>query len=225
MFSGGKDSTLALHRVVEAGHEVAALVSVRARSDESYMFHVPAIELTEHQAASMRLRRVVVETSGRKEEEVDELARGLDGLEAEAMVTGALASEYQRARFLRVADGLGWKFIAPLWGRDPWEHVQECARQMEVVFTGVAAEGMGREWLWRRLDSTALDDLRGLHARHRINPSGEGGEFETGVLDAPLFRERIEARFEAKWEATRGSVHVVGITRTPKAAAAPLPRG
>ena len=199
---------LALHRVVEAGHEVAALVSVRARSAESYMFHIPAIELTEHQARSMRMRLVEVATSGEKEKEVDELGAGLCGIEAEGMVTGALASEYQRARFKRLADGMGWDFVSPLWGRDPWEHVEECARRFEAVFTGVAAEGMGKDWLGRRLDGEAIGDLRRIHARNRVHPSGEGGEFETAVLDAPLFRERLQVEWEASWEGSRGHLLV-----------------
>lgn len=199
---------LALHRVVEAGHEVAALVSVRARSADSYMFHVPAIELTAHQARSMRMRLVEVATSGEKEKEVDELGAGLRGIEAEGMVTGALASEYQRARFKRLADGMGWDFVSPLWGRDPWEHVEECARRFEAVFTGVAADGMGKEWLGRRLDTESISDLRRIHARNRVHPSGEGGEFETAVLDAPLFRERLTVEWETAWEGSRGHLVV-----------------
>ncbi len=216
MFSGGKDSTMALHRVVEAGHEVAALVSVRAARADSYMFHVPAIELTEHQARSMRMRRVVVDTSGEKEKEVDELGRGLRGLEAEGMVTGALASEYQRARFKRIADDLGWEFVAPLWGRDPWEHIEECARKFGCIFTGVAAEGLDEKWLGRRLDEEALADLRRLHEHHKIHPSGEGGEFETAVVDAPLFRERLRIQGSSRWEGKGGHLVVEAVESVSK---------
>jgi ABC transporter with metal-binding/Fe-S-binding domain ATP-binding protein len=218
MYSGGKDSTMALHRVVEEGHDIAALVSVSVRSPDSYMFHVPAIELTVHQALAMRTRRVVVDTSGEKEREVDELGAGLRGLEAEGMVTGALSSEYQRTRFKRIADDLGWEFVAPLWGRDPWEHVEECAGRFEAVFTGVAADGMGREWLGRRLDSAAIADLRRLNARNRVHPSGEGGEFETAVLDAPLFKERIQVDWEPVWEGSRGHVRIKSVERRTKPA-------
>ena len=37
-----------------------------------------------------------------------------------------------------------------------------------------------------------VEELKGLAELHDINPSGEGGEIETTVLDAPYFKKLIE---------------------------------
>jgi diphthine-ammonia ligase len=37
-----------------------------------------------------------------------------------------------------------------------------------------------------------VERLAGLQEKYKINPSGEGGELETFVLDGPIFQKRIE---------------------------------
>jgi diphthamide synthase (EF-2-diphthine--ammonia ligase) len=41
------------------------------------------------------------------------------------------------------------------------------------------------------MDGQVLRDLEGIAHTHRITLTGEGGEYETFVLDAPFFRKRI----------------------------------
>ena len=50
---------------------------------------------------------------------------------------------------------------------------------------------MDKSWLGRRYDSSALNDLNKLYDRYKIHLAGEGGEFETFVLDAPLYKKKI----------------------------------
>jgi diphthamide synthase (EF-2-diphthine--ammonia ligase) len=60
-----------------------------------------------------------------------------------------------------------------------------------------------------RIDEGAIRDLQELHRRYRIHLYGEGGEYETLVLDAPYFKERIElTETETVWYGDRG-VHKV----------------
>ena len=41
LFSGGKDSTMALYYALNKKEDVKFLLSMKSRNDESYMFHVP----------------------------------------------------------------------------------------------------------------------------------------------------------------------------------------
>ena len=45
LFSGGKDSTMALYNALETGEDVKYLLSMKSVNDESYMFHVPNIHI------------------------------------------------------------------------------------------------------------------------------------------------------------------------------------
>ena len=69
---------------------------------------------------------------------------------------------------------------------------------------------MGEEWLGVRIDEDVIRDLQELHRRYRIHLCGEGGEYETLVLDAPYFRERIElTKTEKVWYGDRGVLKVL----------------
>jgi len=196
LYSGGKDSTLATLRIMNAGHEIAALVSVIAKKTDSWMFHIPNVELTKIQAECMGLPWRRLEVVGEKEKEVDDLQSYIsqlkDELGLEAIGTGAIASKYQRERVSKMCKALGLGELSPLWGGPEESLLQELLdRKFEVYFAAVAAEGLGKDWLGSRLDEHRTDQLLKLKARLGINASGEGGEYETFVADCPLFKKRI----------------------------------
>ena len=74
--SGGKDSWRAYHLAMQK-EEVACLVSVRSRNEESYMFHTPNIHLVPLQAEAAGLPLVTVETDGIEEAELSDLSRAI----------------------------------------------------------------------------------------------------------------------------------------------------
>jgi uncharacterized protein (TIGR00290 family) len=75
----------------------------------------------------------------------------------------------------------------------------------EAIITSVAAQGFHEGWLGRKIDETCLEDLEGLSKRFGINMAGEGGEYESLVLDAPLFKSKIEVvEAEKVWRGTSG---------------------
>ena len=72
-------------------------------------------------------------------------------------------------------------------------------------FVAASADGLGPEWLGRRLTKESRDALEALARSKGINPAGEGGEYETIVLDGPLFRSRVEVtRATPEWRRDRG---------------------
>ena len=55
LFSGGKDSTMALYNALETGEDVKYLLSMKSVNDESYMFHVPNIHITDLLCRSIKI--------------------------------------------------------------------------------------------------------------------------------------------------------------------------
>jgi ABC transporter with metal-binding/Fe-S-binding domain ATP-binding protein len=193
--SGGKDSWAACHRAM-AKEEVACLVSLRPENEESYLFHTPNTHLVPLQAEAAGLPLVSVDTPGIENEELADLARAVgiakDRHGIEGIVTGALESVYQAARVQKVCRDLGLWCFNPLWYTEPERYLQGLIRDgFSAVVSGVASEPFTADWLGRRIDEPALADLRKFAARYRITLTGEGGEYETLVLDAPAFRKRI----------------------------------
>ena len=196
LFSGGKDSTFACWKAMEK-EEVACLISVLPENPESYLFHTPNVSLTSLQAEAAGLPLVTVESEGVEEAEVADLSRAISraverhGIEG--VVTGAIHSVYQATRIQRVCHDLGLWCFNPLWQREQEEYLEEVVSSgFRFLISGVSAAPFDEAWLGREMDRQAVDELKALARRYRMNPAGEGGEYETFVFDAPFFRKRIE---------------------------------
>jgi ABC transporter with metal-binding/Fe-S-binding domain ATP-binding protein len=206
LFSGGKDSAYA-SRLASMEGDLAYLVTVRPRREDSWMFHTVNLHLVPLLAEAQGIELVAVESSGEKEAELGDLRRALGELDVDGLVTGAIASSYQKERVDAICDDLGLAHVSPLWGRSSPELLDEIIEAgMEVVVTAVAAMGLDESWLGRALDGDVARELKELSLRHGFDVCGEGGEMETLILDAPWFGKRleiVEARNE--WDGVRGS--------------------
>ncbi len=193
LFSGGKDSCLAMHKAMK-NHSVVCLISLISSNPESYMFHVPNIELVDMQAEAIRLPLIKVDTPGIKEEELVQLTEAIkqakEKYSIEGIVTGAVKSEYQRSRIAKICSELGLECINPLWQMDQIELLNEL-KEFNVIISGVFADKIGKEWLGKRIDDEIIRMLKKLQEEIQIHPAGEGGEIETTVLDAPFFKQKI----------------------------------
>lgn len=218
LVSGGKDSILALHCAQTTGWDVTHMVTVRPRASDSWMFHVPNTSLAPLIAEAIGLPLVSVDARDEKEVEVEDLEIALAGLPIDGFVSGALASEYQRTRLERVGHRLGLRSFTPLWHKSPAEVLATVAHPTwDVRFAAVAAEGLGQSWLGRKLTGEAVQDLDVLRAHHGIHVAGEGGEYETLVLDAPCYQQRIEViRARPEWRRDGGSWLVEEARLAPK---------
>lgn len=193
LISGGKDSALALYRALNEGYKVKFLVAMIPQREDSWMFHYPNIHLTDFFAKAASIPLVKGETSGIKEEELEDLKRVLSTLDVDGVVSGAIASKYQKQRIENVCDELGLNSITPLWGENPLKLMKELVSlKFSAIITGVYAYGFNEDWLGRQIDANTIDSLLNLNIKHHISIVGEGGEYETLVLDAPFFERKID---------------------------------
>jgi predicted ATP pyrophosphatase (TIGR00289 family) len=206
LVSGGKDSALAIYRALKEGYEVKFLVTMLPQREDSWMFHFPNIHLTDLFAKAAGIPLVRAETVGMKETEVEDLKKLLATLDIEGVVSGAISSRYQKERIDKICRELNLKSVAPLWQEDSIRLLQEIINlNFEVIIVGVYAYGFDQTWLGRKIDSTTLNSLIELNSKYQISPVGEGGEYETLVLDAPFFKKRIHLlRTEKIWENQSG---------------------
>ena len=196
LFSGGKDSTLALHLAAEK-ENVTCLITVVSKNPESYMFHTPNIDITALQAEALGLPLVRVVTEGKKEAELAELekaiAKAKTHYQIEGIVTGAVESVYQASRVQLICNRQDLWCFNPLWKQDQKALLETLvAKQFDVIISGVFAYPLDEKWLGKQLSSALIERLVDLEGKFGISPSGEGGEIETTVLDAPMFRQKIK---------------------------------
>jgi diphthine-ammonia ligase len=194
LLSGGKDSVCAVETARNAGWDVAAALVLRPAEDDAWMFHTPNLSAVAGVAECLGLPLVEAPVRTGQAEEVLDLETavleakerfGLDGL-----VSGALASEYQRTRLDLVGHRTGLRTFAPLWHKEPKAYVSSLVSGgWDVRFSRAAAEGVPKEWVGQPLDAAKVAAMLAHKARPHV--AGEGGEYETLVLDAPCYRRRL----------------------------------
>jgi len=194
LYSGGKDSTLALYKAIKH-EEVVCLISIISTNPESYMFHTPNINLTKMQSEAMEIPIIQKKTEGHKEKELDDLKiaikEAIDKFSIEGIVTGAVESVYQASRIQKICNELDLWCFNPLWQKDQIELLKEL-QEFEVMITGVFAYPMESNWLGKKINNEVIESLKKIRDKYKISPTGEGGEIETTVTDAPFFKKKIE---------------------------------
>ena len=215
LFSGGKDSTYAIHKARLAGHSIECLVSQYPQSDESHLLHYPNMKFTSLQAHSMKIPQIVSEiensemkTETEKLQHMLEKAKkefGIDGI-----VHGGLFSDYQRKCFEKIAINLGLKIFSPLWHIDQKDYLRELIKSnFKFIITSVSSDGLDEKWLGKEVTIENAEMLADLSTKHSFNLSFEGGEAETFVVDCPLFYDPIKIiEGRSIWDGYRGRFEI-----------------
>jgi diphthine-ammonia ligase len=208
LFSGGKDSTYAVWIAQHQGWDIAALVTVKPFGPDSMMFHHPSVEWTMLQAKAIGIPHIVVdeETEGGLVSLQDELVKLKSQKKISGIVTGAVASEYQKTRFDRMCDSIGLKSYNPLWHKNPRLLINDLqSLRVQTFLTAVAANGLDEKWLGVELTEDEWSRFERVAVKNGIHLAGEGGEYESFVFDAPFFAKRISIEKSMKeWDGQRG---------------------
>ncbi len=203
LLSTGKDSIYAIHLMKKQGYDVRCLIAINPKNKESFMYHSPTLEIAKMQARALGMRLLLIQSKGEKETELKELDRGLmlakKMFGIEGVCSGALFSNYQRDRIEKICEIHALRHFAPLWHMDQEKYLRNLVKLGFVaVITKIACMGLDEKWLGRKIDDKAINDLSKLNEKYGVNVAGEGGEYESLVLDAPLFKEKIEIKFNKK---------------------------
>ncbi|MEM0360793.1 MAG: diphthine--ammonia ligase [Candidatus Diapherotrites archaeon] len=210
LYSGGKDSTYAIWLALKEGHSIECLLTMFPEKTDSFMFHVPNLNLAVFGAKAMGFPLVERKTSGEKEKELLDLEKALKGIvkkhRTEGILSGAIASKYQKERIDRIAQNIGQKCLSPLWGKNNTALLKEMVSNgFKIIVVGVYAGGLNENWLGKTIGKKEIIELEELQKKFSISPLGEGGEIETLVVDCPLFKKKIKIiKTEKKWNGLRG---------------------
>src|SRR3989338_4176696 len=157
LFSGGKDSTLAMYLAKKSGYAVSCLISIISENKDSFMFHTPSISQVKKQAEQMSIPLIVKKTKGVKEKELLDLEKCIKEAQKkyhiEGIVTGAVGSVYQASRIQKICNKLNIECFNPLWQKEQYEILNDMIEYgFEAIITGVAAFPLDKDWLSRKID-------------------------------------------------------------------------
>jgi len=215
LFSGGKDSTYAIDLLRRDGFRVSCLITIFSENPDSYMLHTASINLVELSAKALRIPLVIGRTTGKKEEELQDIKRAVLNAKEEysfdTLGCGGLASNYQKSRIEKIAKECKVTSACPLWGIDQREYMKKLVESgYRFVLTSVSAAGLDESLLGKEIDAKSVDNLIELSRKYRFNAALEGGEGETLVLDCPLFvTERLKlVEYRKKWNGYWGLLDI-----------------
>jgi len=199
LFSGGKDSVYSGFLAKKLGHKLNCLISIYSKNKNSYMFHTPSISKTKRQAEAMQLPIIIQETKGEKEIELKDLEKAIKSAikkyKIEGIVTGAIQSVYQSSRIQKICNKLKIECFNPLWQVNELEYLNNLIKnKFKIIITGVFAYPLDGKWLGREINRKFIEEIKELNKKYKISLIGEGGEFETFVVDCPLFKKELKIK-------------------------------
>jgi ABC transporter with metal-binding/Fe-S-binding domain ATP-binding protein len=216
LFSGGKDSTYAIHLAKKQGHEILCLVSIFAKSEESHLLHHPNLTWTKLQSTSMNIPQLTIYSDSN--ETSDELIimekllqNAKDKFQIEGLVHGGIKSKFQKEKFETLCKKLDLVCIAPLWEMEPKKYMNELLdSDFHFMMITVSSNGLDDRWLGKLITKHDLELLNNLSDKFGFNLNFEGGEAETFVIDCPLFSNSIKInQFIKNWDGYRGRFEIV----------------
>lgn len=215
-FSGGKDSTYAIHLAKKQGHEIVCLLSVFTKSEESHLLHHPNLKWTKLQSKSMNIPQLTISSSS--DETNDELIlldkllkNAMDEFEIEGLVHGGIKSNFQKEKFENLCTKLNLKIVSPLWDSEPKQYMNDLLESnFCFIMTTVSSDGLDDQWLGKLISKSDVQKLDNLSDKFGFNLNFEGGEAETFVIDCPLFSNSIKINKSTKnWDGYRGRFEIV----------------
>lgn len=196
MWSGGKDSALALMRARAKGLDVSRLLNFYDPATDRARFHVTRSDLIRAQAGAIGIELRQLGTPWERYEAtfrdmLAELKReGFAGV-----VFGDIHLADVRAWYEERVRAAGLAHVEPIWGEAPAALVAEfVASGSRAVITCCELPKLDETWLGRIIDERFVDDIRGLP----IDPAGENGEYHSFTFAGPLFCSPVPWRAGAR---------------------------
>jgi uncharacterized protein (TIGR00290 family) len=195
-WSGGKDSTLALERLLADPHwRVVGLVTTVTSGYERIAIHGVRRSILRAQVAALDLALIEAEIPPQASNEVYEAAFAAalkTAQEREPDVVdiafGDLYLADVRAYREALLARLGWRGVYPLWGEDTaWLARHFITRGYRAILTCVDTQQLAAEFCGRDFDTALLADLPPT-----CDPCGENGEFHTCVYAGPLWPQSLQ---------------------------------
>ena len=222
LVSGGKDSIFALQLCQTHGHRITALGNLTPEDQHVEELDSHCFQTVSHSMINLYpqlidenipvFRRKLIGRSvhtdlnyperGVETDEIEDLRALIqfakERVKVDAVCSGAILSDYQRLRVERICFELNLVSLSYLWKQTPQKRLLEDilnVGRIEAVLVKTAAMGLDpRKHLGKTL-AEVKEDLIRIEEEYGSHSCGEGGEFESLVLDAPFFtrgRLRIE---------------------------------
>lgn len=192
-WSGGKDSSLALYKLMQKGEYcIESFITTLSEEYKRVSFHAVPAELLEIQAQAIGIPLDKAFIS--KSNDIDEHAQKLEpylikhrdkGLDTIAY--GDIFLEDLRDFRIKYLEKIGMNSIYPIWKTDTAKNLREFVDLgFKAILTCVDTNVLDKSFVGREIDEQFIKDLP-----KNVDPCGENGEFHTFVYDGPILKKAV----------------------------------
>ncbi|WP_017186677.1 diphthine--ammonia ligase [Alkalibacillus haloalkaliphilus] len=194
--SGGKDSMLALHRILQRDDVfVDRLITTVNEEYNRTSVHGNREELLERQAEALNipLQKIYLPESPSNEQYNEAMVNAFNEAEADGIthiVYGDINLADVKAFREQQLEGTDLEAIFPLWQEPTHDLIDEFLQLgYETLITTIDPSRVPAKFLGAFLDCETINALPDA-----VDVCGENGEFHTFVVDGPLFKESLPVK-------------------------------
>jgi len=192
LWTGGKDSALALYEAQRMGYDVAKLVTF-APANGKFLAH--PLSFMACQAEALHVPRAVIEIKEPYKKSYEDAIHALKDKEGlDVLVTGDIAEVDGYPNWVKeCSESAHVEVLTPLWKLDRLTLANRLiSNGFEVIFSCVKKPWFTADWIGKTLNVDTLEQLKELNQKTGLDICGENGEYHTLVLDGPSFKKRIQ---------------------------------
>ena len=199
LYSGGKDSTYAIHHAKEKGWNIKYLVSVKPTRKDCFLFHFATVEHTKEFAKQLGIPHFYVSCSvadPAKEadivKKVVEINQNKKELKVNSVVLGGTGLQETQLKSIQNAlKPLNIDVFAAHAGEEHDLIVQQMLdRGYEIMITQIASDGL-KNWLGKKITKDNFTQLKQDSIKYGFHIGFEGGYADTLVTNCPLFENQM----------------------------------
>ncbi len=191
LYSGGKDSTLAIEFCKEKGWNIKYLLSVKPTRTDCYLFHYATVEHTKDLAKILGIKHILVSCSvadPKKEAEI--VKKIIEKNPVDAVVLGGVGLQITQLKSIQ--DALRPLKVEVFASHAEYDH-EEIVRSMirkgyKIMITQYACEGLNEDWLGKILNFENFENLKELAYKYGFHIGAEGGYWDSLVIGGPIFK-------------------------------------
>lgn len=195
LYSGGKDSTYAIHKCLEKKWKIKYLLSVKPSRNDCYLFHFATVEHTKELSKILGIKHILVGCDVADPQKEAEIVKNVvKNNPVDSLILGGVGLQETQIKSIRNAVfSLGIEVFASHASEDHGFLVREMVEKgYDIRVTQVAVEGLGKEWLGKKLTKETLKKLEEISSKYGFHVGAEGGHYDTLVVDGPIFTKKLE---------------------------------
>jgi uncharacterized protein (TIGR00290 family) len=200
LWTGGKDSCLALYEAHLAGYQIKYLVTLTP-ANPNFLAHPISFMKLQSEALQIPHLTIVI-TEPYKESYLKAFQMLKEQYSINTLITGDIDEIDGHTNIVKeYADEINLAVFFPLWKKDRKEVMNKFLEyNFRWIFSLVKQAHFTSEWVGRNFNMDAYNDLLALEEKSGIDICGENGEYHTLVLDTLLFKKKIKIERYSKEE-------------------------